>query len=375
MSIRNEVGFKKPIYVTKSYLPPLEEYIEKLKTVWSSHQLTNYGVLHQELEAALKAYLKCNNLLLYCNGHLALDVAIKTLKLKGEVITTPFTFVSTANAITMNNLKPVFCDIRSDNFTIDADKIEPLITKETSAILPVHVYGMPCDVNKISKIAKKYNLKVIYDAAHAFGVKKDDREIGIFGDITMFSFHATKIYHTIEGGALSINDNALITELELIRNFGISGLENCELFGLNAKMNEMQAAMGLCNLNHIEECIRARKKVFEIYINELSNIEEISCISIPDNVKWNYSYFPILVGDDFSLNRDDLHAKLSSMNIITRKYFYPLVTQYNAYKEYNRVKLPIASNIAKTVLCLPMDPSMDEDSVSRIAACIKDCKV
>ena len=228
------------INVTKPYLPPMEEYVECIKTIWNNNWMTNNGPLHQELSRQLKIYLKVDNLGLFCNGHLALDIALKALELKGEVITTPFTFASTTHAIVMNGLKPVFCDINFEDYTIDADKIENLITEDTSAIVPVHVYGIPCDVEKIQKIADKYNLKVIYDAAHTFGVQVDGTGIGEFGDISMFSLHATKVYNTIEGGLLTYKNSKLANKLEMLKNFGISGPETVDRVGLNAKMNEFQ---------------------------------------------------------------------------------------------------------------------------------------
>lgn len=366
--------FKQPIQVTKSFLPPFEDYIEKIKNIWDTNWLTNNGPLHKELEEKISEYLKVNYGTLFTNGHLALDIAIKSLELTGEVITTPFTFASTTHAIVSNNLTPVFCDISMDNFTIDADKIEDLITDKTSAIIPVHVFGYPCDINKINSIAKKYNLKVIYDAAHVFGVEVDGVGIGSFGDISMFSLHATKVYNSIEGGLLAYNNKEFDSKFNMYKNFGIIGKEDIVAIGINAKMNEFQAAMGLVNLNYIDEQISKRKLVAEAYREQLKKINGISYLSDKENVKHNYAYFPIIVDSKITgIDRDELHERLKGYNVFTRKYFYPLTPDFQCYKEkYESKDLVNARYVSESVLTLPMYGELDVENVYRIVDAIKE---
>lgn len=364
---------KKPIYVTKSFLPPIEEYIKKIQDIWENNRLTNNGNLHHELEQMILNYLNVKNTSLFVNGHLALDIAIKTLGLKGEVITTPFTFASTTHAIVMNNLKPVFCDINMDDFTIDVNKIEELITENTSAIIPVHVFGYPCNIKEINEIAKKYNLKVIYDAAHAFGVEVDGIGIGNFGDISMFSLHATKVYNSIEGGVLTFKNEELKRKFNLYKNFGISGEESVELVGLNAKMNEFQAAMGLINLKYINKQIENRRKIAQIYIREFKDIEGIYCLEDKPNVKHNYSYFPIVIDENklFS-TRDEIYENLKKYNVFTRKYFYPLVTDFECYKgKYEDNHIINAKKVAENILTLPIYGELTESDAIKIVNIIK----
>ena len=298
----------KQILVTRSSMPSFEEYCEEIKELWDSHFLTNMGVKHKELEKNLKEYLKCDNINLFTNGHLALECALKVFDLQGEVITTPFTFASTTHAIVRNGLKPVFCDINPIDCTIDVEKIESLITDKTCAIVPVHVYGNLCNVEKIEEIAKKHNLKVIYDAAHAFGVEKNGVGVANFGDASMFSFHATKVYNTIEGGAVTYQDKILNKKINDIKNFGITGPETVEYIGGNAKMNEFQAAMGLCNLRHVDNEIEKRKKVVERYRERLLNVDGIKLVPIQKGVKQNYAYFPV-VFDNYKYTRDEVFVK------------------------------------------------------------------
>lgn len=317
----------KPIQVTQSSMPPYEEYIEEIKDLWESHWLTNMGIKHKQLEKALLEYLNTPNIRLFTNGHLALECVISALNLTGEVITTPFTFASTTHAIVRNGLEPVFCDINLDDYTIDVDKLESLITEKTSAIIPVHVYGNICNVKEIKRIAKKYNLKVIYDAAHAFGVTADGVSSANFGDASMFSFHATKVFNTIEGGAVTYKDKKLSKILSNIKNFGITSQETVEYVGGNAKMNEFQAAMGLCNLRYVDREIEKRKKVVERYVERLSNIKGIKLCKPQAGVKSNYAYFPV-VFDGYKLNRDEVFENLKKNNIFARKYFYPLTSNF-----------------------------------------------
>lgn len=361
------------INVTKPYLPPIEEYMQYLQKIWENNWLTNNGPLHHELGNKLKSYLGVDNLTLFSNGHLALDIALKALDIKGEVITTPFTFASTTHAIVMNGLKPVFCDINFEDYTIDADKIESLITENTSAILPVHVYGMPCDTEKIQKIADKYNLKIIYDAAHTFGVQVDGVGIGGFGDISMFSLHATKVYNTIEGGLLTYKCKDISKKLDSLKNFGLSDSETIDEIGLNAKMNEFQAAMGLVNLRYVEDEINKRKEVTNKYINQLCYIEGIKFLPYKKNIKHNYIYFPVLIDElKFGATRDEICEELKKNNIYSRKYFYPLVTDFNCYKEkYCSNNTPVAKYVSERVLCLPIYGEITDDEIYNICCLIR----
>lgn len=365
------------INVNQPFLPPLDEYIDKLKDIWANHWLTNNGKYHFEFEQKLKEYLSAYNISLFVNGHSALDIAIKALKLSGEVITTPFTFASTTHAIVQNGLQPVFCDINLQDYTIEVDKIEQLITDKTSAIIPVHVYGNPCDVKKIDKIANKYNLKVIYDAAHAFGVEVDGNPIGIFGDISMFSFHATKVFHSIEGGALSYKDISYKSLFDMYKNFGISGQEDIDIVGMNCKMNEFQAAMGLLNLNYIDAQISRRKKLVECYKNNLNSIKGIFYLSELEHVKYNYSYFPILVDEKiFGINRDALMDRLKLQGIFTRKYFYPLTNSFNCYKGiFDFYETPNAEYVSNRILTLPLYADLAVSDITNICKVIRSVKL
>jgi dTDP-4-amino-4,6-dideoxygalactose transaminase len=356
----------KVIQVTRSSMPDFEEYIEEIKDLWDSHWLTNMGVKHKQLEVELSRYLDTPNITLFTNGHLALECAISAFNLKGEVITTPFTFASTTHAIVRNGLEPVFCDINPDDYTIDTDKLESLITKKTSAIIPVHVYGNICNINEIEKIAKQYNLKVIYDAAHAFGVTFEGVGVANFGDASMFSFHATKVFHTIEGGAVTYKDGSLSKKLDDLKNFGITGPESVEYVGGNAKMNEFQAAMGICNLRHVEGEIAKRKIVVESYIERLSGINEIRLCKSQTGVESNYAYFPV-VFDGYKMSRDEVFEKLKAENIFARKYFYPLTTSFECYKgRFDVGQTPVAKYVADRVLTLPLYADLALDDVDRI---------
>lgn len=366
--------YEKPLLVTVSSLPKYEDYSKHIKCIWETKWLTNQGVLHNELEEKLKQFLRINNATLFCNGHLALDCAIKALNNKqegGEIITTPFTFVSTVHAISMNGYTPVFCDIKISDYTIDENKIESLITDKTVAIIPTHVYGYPCNVEKIEKIAKKYNLKVIYDAAHAFGVEIDNKPIGNFGDVSMFSFHATKVFNTIEGGMLSYNDGSLKRKFDTLKNFGILSEEEIECIGLNAKMNEFQAAMGIENLKYIEKNIQNRKEATDLYIKKLSQINGIVLTELKDNIKYNYSYMPILVDEErYGITRDELYNKLAEYNVFARKYFYPLISNINVYKGLN-AKVETANYVSERILCLPLFGDIKLEDVENVCEIIR----
>lgn len=363
--------YNKQIQVVRSTMPLIEEYIDEIKDLWDSHWLTNMGDKHKKLERLLINYLNINNITLFTNGHLALESIIASLDLKGEVITTPFTFASTTHAIVRNGLKPVFCDINPDDYTIDANKIDDLITENTSAIIPVHVYGNICNVEAIDIIAKKYNLKVIYDAAHTFGETFDGKGIGSYGDASMFSFHATKVFNTIEGGAVTYNDPFIKKKLDSLKNFGITSQDRVEYAGSNAKMNEFQAAMGICNLRHIDNEISKREIVVDRYIGQLSNVDGIILTKPQAGVKSNYAYFPV-VFDGYKKSRDKIFEELKIQNIFARKYFYPLTSSFNCYNDkYNVEDTPVAKHISERVLTLPLYADLDLNDVDRICEIIK----
>lgn len=354
------------IVVTRSSLPSLDEYIEELRSIWDAHWLTNMGSKHKELEALLSSFLGVDCLSLFTNGHLALEMVLQALDLTGEVITTPFSFASTTHAIVRNGLKPVFCDIKSSDYTLDPSLLESLISEKTSAILPVHVYGNVCDIDAIQKIADKYHLRVIYDAAHAFAETYKGKGIGFFGDASMFSFHATKVFNTIEGGAIATSHIELKKKLEMIKNFGITGPEDVMAVGGNAKMNEFQAAMGLCNLRHLDEEIGKRKQVVQRYRKNLEGIPGIKLNSIPADVTENYAYFPV-VFDQYRYTRDQIFEKLKEQEIYARKYFYPTINTFACYRDkYNAAETPIAQYIAERVLTLPLYAGLSLDDVDRI---------
>lgn len=363
----------KKIMVTCSSMPPMEEYFEEISSIWDSHWMTNMGEKHNRLECALKDYLNVSNISLFSNGHMALELALQALGLKGEVITTPFTFASTTHAIVRNGLTPVFCDIDPITYTMDVDKIEKLITPQTCAIVPVHVYGNICNVERIESIAQRHNLKVIYDAAHAFGVEYKNKGIGSFGDASMFSFHATKVFNTIEGGAVCYENVNFGKRLYELKNFGIEGPEVVSGVGANAKMNEFQAAMGLCNLRHIHEELEKRQKIHERYLENLQDVEGIILPKKQKNVKANYAYFPVVFLDEYGLDRDEIYAKLENNGIYARKYFYPLTSTYDCYSEqFDSTQTPIALDISKRVLTIPMYADLSLDEVDRISQVIRE---
>ena len=360
------------INVTRSSMPEFDEYAEEIKDLWESRWLTNMGEKHNKLQEKLCSYLSVPNVSLFTNGHLALEAAISAMKLTGEVITTPFTFASTTQAIVRCGLTPVFCDINEDDYTIDISKIENLITDKTSAIVPVHVYGNACDVYAIEKIAKKHNLKVIYDAAHTFGVRIGDRGIASFGDASMFSFHATKVFNTIEGGCVTYADSSLTEKLQIQKNFGMKNAECYPEIAGNAKMNEFQAAMGLCNLRHVEEEIQKRKQVVHRYINNLSGTNGLKIWHEQEGVTHNYAYFPILFDKNiFGKSRDDAAAQLAEHNIFARKYFYPITGSFECYNGKFSIQLtPIAENASENVLTLPLYTDLQPGDVDRICEII-----
>ncbi len=361
---------KENIYVTQPSMPSYEEYTEAVRPLWDSRWLTNMGQYHQELEERLKVYLDVQGLSLMVNGHMALELVIQAMDFPegGEIITTPFTFISTTHAIVRNRLKPVFCDVKSEDGTIDETRIEELVTENTVAIIPVHVYGNVCNVEEIQKIADSYGLKVIYDAAHAFGVKYKKRGIGNYGDASVFSFHATKVFHTIEGGAVTFSDMKLYDRLYNLKNFGIRGEELVVAVGANAKMNEFAAIMGLCNLKHIEEAVQARKRRCDAYRQKLEQAEGIRLFDSTTHVEPNYAYFPIIIEDNHITDRDRLYECLRENHIFARKYFYPLTSDQACFKnKYKHMNLDNASELSKKVLILPLYEKLRMEDVDIIS--------
>lgn len=360
----------KTILVTKSSLPEFEEYCKEIECMWENHWLTNMGEKHEKFREALKQYMGVERIELLTNGHMAIELALQAFSFPegSEVITSPYTFASTTHAIVRNNLVPVFCDIDENDYTIDVEKIENLITEKTVAILPVHVYGNICNIAKIEEIAKRYNLRVIYDAAHTFGEEFEGVSVGNFGDASCFSFHATKVFHSIEGGAVVFSDDEFGKKLYRLKNFGIRDAETVDGIGANAKMNEFCAAMGICNLRHIDEEISKRKIIFERYMDRLSGISGIRLNSIKSGLKSNYAYFPIIIEPAiFGESRDDIQRRLGENGIGARKYFYPITNAFDCYKGiFDANDTPIALDISKKVLTLPLYASLSLDDVDRI---------
>ena len=364
------------IKVTRSSMAPFEEYTEEIRSLWETHWLTNSGAKHKELTAELREYLGVDNIELYVNGHMALELSFAVLGLeKGEVITSPFTFVSTTHSIVRSGLTPVFCDIDPDDYTIDVDRIEELITESTVAIMPIHVYGNVCRIEKIQEIADKHGLKIIYDAAHTFGETYKGRGVGSFGDISCFSFHATKVYNTVEGGAICYRDPELELKTRRIKDFGITDEETVSYIGANAKMNEFSAAMGLCNLRHVDEEIEKRKKVSDRYRERLTGIPGLKLNTVQKDVKPNYAYFPIVFEKEtFGAGRDEVFESLKKNGIGARKYFYPLISEMDCYKSrYNSEGTPVALNISRSVLTVPMYADLSISDVDRICDIIRNC--
>jgi dTDP-4-amino-4,6-dideoxygalactose transaminase len=359
-------GGSKMINVTKTYLPNVKKYKEYVDKIFESGWITNNGQMVQELEKRLREYLGVKNIILVSNGTLALQVAYKLLNLEGEVITTPFSFAATTSSMVWEGLKPVFADINSDTFCLDHTKIVERITDKTTAIVPVHVFGNGCEVEEIEKIARKYDLKVIYDAAHAFGVEYSGSSILNYGDVSILSFHATKIFHTIEGGALIIKEDKLYERAKRLINFGITGPENINGIGINAKMNEFQAAMGLCVLDDIDETLVKRKTVYETYIKELKDNKDIKLQMHNQECNYNYGYFPILLNSEEILH--DIKSKLEEQDIYPRRYFYPSLDTLD-YVESSYMKN--SNDISKRILCLPISSSLPESDICRIVSCLK----
>ncbi len=350
----------------------MESYVEEIKDIWKTRWLTNMGEKHEQLRKELHRFLGVQNLELFTNGHMALELSLQAMNLSGEVITTPFTFASTTHAIVRNGLTPVFCDIHPEDFTMDVSKIEELITDRTCAIMPVHVYGNVCNVEEIAHIADAYGLKVIYDAAHSFGVRYKGKSTAVFGDVSCFSFHATKVFHTIEGGAACFRDESLGKRLYRLKNFGIRGPECVDGVGANAKMNEFCAAMGLCNLRMIDQEIAKRKIVVERYRKNLENIEGLQLNPIQQDVEPNYAYFPIVIDEKiFGATRNEVFETLAKEGIGARKYFYPLTNTFDCFHGmYDVSKTPAALRISKRVLTLPLYADLELEEVNRICEII-----
>lgn len=361
--------------VTRSSMPDLDEYVNEIKDMWDTHWLTNMGPKHEQFKAKLREYMGVENVELFTNGHMAIELTLQAMNLRGEVITTPFTFASTTHAIVRNGLEPVFCDIDPVTFTMDPEKLEGLITERTSAILPVHVYGNICDIEAIEEIARKYGLKVIYDACHTFGETYKGKGVGCFGDASCFSFHATKVFNTIEGGAVCFQDKSLGDILYDLKNFGIRGPEEVRAVGANAKMNEFCAAMGLCNLRHLDTEIQKRQKVAERYRSHLEGVEGLQLNVIQPDVNSNYSYFPIVFDENlFGASRDEVFDSLGNQGINARKYFYPLTNTFSAFHgKYDATETPIALRVSKRVLTVPMYGDLALEDVDRICGIILSC--
>ncbi|OWV03734.1 dTDP-4-amino-4,6-dideoxygalactose transaminase [Fibrobacter sp. UWH9] len=359
----------KLITVTSPLLPSLDEFIPMLQDIWDRKWLTNNGHYHEELEKALADYLGVKYISLFTNGTLPLITALQAMKITGEVITTPYSFVATTHSIWWNGLKPVFVDVDEETGNIDPEKIEAAITPHTTAIMPVHVYGTPCNMKRIQEIADIYGLKIIYDAAHAFGVKKDGESVLKAGDMSTLSFHATKVYNTIEGGALICHDEATKRRIDFLKNFGFNGETTVVAPGINSKMDEIRSAYGLLNLKQVDSAIEKRQAVANRYREAFKNIPGIRFLQDIEGVRHNYAYFPIFISEEYGISRDDLYAKLQEHNIFGRRYFYPLISTFSAYKgldSANPANLPIAHKLANQVLCLPMFAGLDEEGVNRV---------
>ncbi|PKN68038.1 MAG: aminotransferase [Deltaproteobacteria bacterium HGW-Deltaproteobacteria-12] len=365
------------IYVTQPCLPPLEEFIPYLEKIWESKWLTNAGPYHQKLETALAQYLGVEHLALFANGTLALITALQTLRITGEVITTPYSFVATAHSLVWNSITPVFVDIDPVDCNIDPDKIEQAITPHTSAIMPVHCYGNPCNVERIQQIADTYGLKVIYDAAHAFGVRYRGESLLNHGNLSVLSFHATKVFTTFEGGAIVCPDAKTKQRIDYLKNFGHAGEVTVVAPGINGKMNEVQAAFGMLQLQYIDAAIERRRRIDVLYRKLLSGLPGIACLSRRSDATCNYSYFPIFVSSDYPLSRDALNSKLRDNNIYARRYFYPLITEFPMYRglpSSERSNLPVATDVSGRVLCLPIYPNLSDGQIADIVEVIASSK-
>ena len=365
----------KPIYVTSPLLPSLEDFTFLLKEIWESKMLTNNGNFHQKLEEELAKYLKVPYLSLFTNGTLPLITALQAMRITGEVITTPFSFVATTHSLWWNGIKPVFVDIEPETCNLDPSKIEAAITPRTTAIMPVHVYGKPCKTKEIQEIANKYGLKVIYDAAHAFGVEINGESILNFGDMATLSFHATKVYNTLEGGALVVHDEQTKQRIDYLKNFGFASETEVVAPGINSKVDEVRAAYGLLNLKQVDHAINSRRKVAIRYRDELQGVKGITFFNDIPGVRHNYSYFPIFINaEEYGMTRDELYFKMKEYNVFGRRYFYPLISTFSTYRgldSANPDNLPVATQMSNNVICLPMHHALSENEVEYILQIIK----
>lgn len=365
----------KPIYVTSPLLPSLEDFTFLLKEIWESKMLTNNGNFHQKLEEELAKYLKVPYLSLFTNGTLPLITALQAMRITGEVITTPFSFVATTHSLWWNGIKPVFVDIEPETCNLDPSKIEAAITPRTTAIMPVHVYGKPCKTKEIQEIANKYGLKVIYDAAHAFGVEINGESILNFGDMATLSFHATKVYNTLEGGALVVHDEQTKKRIDYLKNFGFASETEVVAPGINSKVDEVRAAYGLLNLKQVDHAINSRRKVAIRYRDELQGVKGITFFNDISGVRHNYSYFPIFINaEEYGMTRDELYFKMKEHNVFGRRYFYPLISTFSTYRgldSANPDNLPVATQMSNNVICLPMHHALSENEVEYILQIIK----
>jgi len=359
----------KNVYVTQPFLPPLEEFIPYLEKIWESKIITNSGPFHQQLEQELCEYLGVEHLALFTNGTIALITALQSLRITGEVITTPYSFVATTHSLLWNGIKPVFVDVDPDTLNLDPAKIESAITPQTTAIMPVHVYGHPCDVDAIQKIADNYNLKIIYDAAHAFGMQCHCGSVLSHGDISVLSFHATKVFNTFEGGAIVCPDAKMKVRIDQLKNFGYVDEVNVVAPGINGKMSEINAAFGLLQLKHIDKALSRRKEIDTIYRELLRDVEGIRCLQATEEKVANFAYFPILVEADYPISRDDLYHKLKDNDIHPRRYFYPLISDFPMYRglpSAHPENLPVATASTQKVLCLPIYPDLENAQIENI---------
>ena len=364
----------RPIPVTQPFMPPLEEFVPHLSKIWESKWLTNAGHYHQRLERELSAYLGVDHLCLFTNATIALITALQSLRITGEVITTPYSFVATAHALLWNNIKPVFVDIDANSFNLDPEKIESAITSQTTAIMPVHCYGNPCAVERIEKIADTYGLRVIYDAAHAFGIRYKGESLLRYGDLSVLSFHATKVFNTFEGGAIICPDAKTKQRIDHLKNFGFVDEVTVVAAGINGKMNEIQAAFGLLQLDYVDRSIAARRQIYDLYVQSLMDVPGITIPAASPDATRNHSYFPILVGDPYPLTRDDLYQKLRENNILSRRYFYPLISDFPMYRglpSAHHGNLPVAADTAARVLCLPIYPDLEQSEIESIVRVIR----
>lgn len=365
---------KKLIKVSEPFLPPLSEFVPYLEQIWDSRTLTNNGPYHREFEAELCRHLDVPHISVFANGTLALVVALQALRISGEAITSPFSFAATTHALQWNGITPVFADIDAQTLTLDPEKIEAAITPRTTAIVPVHVYGQPCAVDTIGRIADAYGLKVIYDAAHTFGVRTGTHALAAFGDLSILSFHATKVFNTFEGGAIVSHSPQMKQRIDYLKNFGFANEVTVVAPGINAKMNEFQAALGLLQLRHVDEALRARQRADRRYREGLTGISGLRLLAAADDVDRNYAYFPVFVDPEFPLDRDALYEYLKTFGVMARRYFYPLISEFPSYRGLPSAApdhLPVATEVSRRVLCLPIHPNLDDADQDVVIAAIR----